>query len=145
MLDDELQKHYTLKNRSFRQDRHLQFRLKNQGARDVILRKLIFSSRKYQSSKKPARARSPTPRPAPPLRPQRPKPDAHPKRPLRALAAAATSRRSLQLSRARSRTTRAAESFLSNQRRFKRRDCQSTSHVGLSATLLIFAYFLILP
>ena len=39
ILDAELEKHYTLENQSFRRDHPKKFRLKYQGARDVILRK----------------------------------------------------------------------------------------------------------
>ena len=42
---DELEKHYTLKIYLFVKIAPQKFRLENQGARDVIVRKSIFSSR----------------------------------------------------------------------------------------------------
>ena len=44
-MGDELEKHYTLKIDLFVKIAPQKFRLKYQGARDVILRKSIFSSR----------------------------------------------------------------------------------------------------
>ena len=48
-MGDELEKHYTLKIDLFVKIDPQKFRLEYQGARDVILRKSIFSSRGYAS------------------------------------------------------------------------------------------------